>query len=90
MLLTTFKFHQSDFQLKLNDKFVCAKLVLKAQLKYSTVLSPVPITTALITLSASQRAYVFYIYNAVNPIYLHLLYFKNSLSPEPSYIHDFL
>ena len=56
MLFVTFKYHQSDFQLKLNDKFTCAKLALKAWLKDSM---PIPITTDLITLPASQRAYVF-------------------------------
>ena len=55
-----------DFQLKLNDKFMCAELALKACLKDPTILWPVPITTDLITLPASQRGYI---YNAVNPIF---------------------
>ena len=59
MLFATFKYYQSDFQVKLNDKFACTKLALKARLKDSTVLSPVPITTDLIRLPATQKAYVF-------------------------------
>ena len=55
MLFGTFKYYQSNFQLELNDKFACAKLALKD----FTVLSPIIITTDLITLPASQRAYVF-------------------------------
>ena len=48
MLFATFKYHQSDFQLKLNNKFACAKLALKARLKDFTVLLPAPITTDFI------------------------------------------
>ena len=41
-------------------------------------------------LPALQRAYIF-TFVTVNPKYLHILCYKNSLSPpEPSHIRDFL
>ena len=59
MLFATFKHHQSDFQLKGNDKFACTKLVLKDTLPFDRPSRPIPITTNLKTLPALQRAYVF-------------------------------
>ena len=59
MLLATFKHHQSDFQLKGDDKFVCVKLVLKDSPPFYRLSRPIPITTNLKTLPALQRAYVF-------------------------------
>ena len=43
MLSATLKYHQGDFQLKLNEKFACAKLALKD----SPPLSAIPITGTL-------------------------------------------
>ena len=77
MLFATFKYHQSDFQLKLIDKFMCAKLALKTQLKDSTVLLPVSTTIDLIALPASQRDYVFtFIIKLILFIYTYVLYLK--------------
>ena len=59
--LKLLKYHQSDLQSKRNDKFAHTKLALKAQLKDSAVISPIPITTDLIMLPASQRAHTFII-----------------------------
>ena len=63
MLFATFKHHQSDFPLKDNEKFTCAKLALKDSPLFYRPSRPIPITTNLKTLPALQRAYVnFYIY----------------------------
>ena len=44
-------------------------------------------TTIFACTHSLSASYVF----TVNPIYLHMLHFKNSLSPpEPSYTSDFL
>ena len=59
MLFATFKHHQSNFPLQGNDKFVCAKLVLKDSPPFYRLSWPIPITTNLKTLPALQRAYVF-------------------------------
>ena len=59
MLFATFKHHQSDFLLKGNDKFACAKLALKDLPPFHRPSRPIPITTNLKTLPALQRAYVF-------------------------------
>ena len=59
MLFATFKHHQSDFPLKSNDKFACAKLVLKDSPPFYRPSWPIPITINLKTLPALQRAYVF-------------------------------
>ena len=59
MLFAIFKHHQSDFSLKGNDKFVCAKLALKDLPPFYCPFRPIPITTNLKTLPALQRAYVF-------------------------------
>ena len=37
MLFATLKYHWSDFQLKLDEKFACAKLALKDQLMHNVV-----------------------------------------------------
>ena len=58
-LFATFKHHQSDFQLKVNDKFANAKLVLKDSPPFYHPSQPAPITTNLKMLPALQRAYVF-------------------------------
>ena len=57
MLFATFKHHQSDFPLRGNDKFACAKLVLKDSQPFYRPSRPIPITTNLKTLPALQRAY---------------------------------
>ena len=59
MLFATFKHHQSDFPLRGNDKFACAKLALKDSPPFYRPSRPIPITTNLKTLPALQRAYVF-------------------------------
>ena len=59
MLFATFKHHQSDFPLKGNDKFVCAKLALEDSPPFYRPSRPIPITTNLKTLPALQKAYVF-------------------------------
>ena len=59
MLFATFKHHQKDFQLKVNDKFVCVKLALKDSPPFYHLSRPITITTNLKTLPALQRAYVF-------------------------------
>ena len=59
MLFVTFKHHQSDFPLRGNDKFACAKLVLKDSPPFYRPSQPIPITTNLKTLPALQRAFVF-------------------------------
>ena len=59
MLVATFKHHQSDFPLRGNDKFVCAKLVLKDLPPFYRPSRPIHIITNLKTLPALQRAYVF-------------------------------
>ena len=59
MLFATFKHHQSDFPLRGNDKFACAKFALKDSLPFYRPSRPIPITTNLKTLPALQRAYVF-------------------------------
>ena len=59
MLFVTFKHHESVFLLKGNDKFVCAKLTLKDSRSFYRPSWPIPITTKLKTLPASQRTYVF-------------------------------
>ena len=57
MLFATFKHHQSNFQLKVNDKFTCVKLALKDSPPFYRPSRT--ITTNLRTLPALQRAYVF-------------------------------
>ena len=59
MLFVTFKHQQSDFPLRGNDKFACAKLALKDSPTFYRPFRPIPITTNLKTLPALQRAYVF-------------------------------
>ena len=59
MLFATFKHHQSDFPLKGNDKFACAKLALKDSQPFYYPSQPIPITTNLKMLPALQRPYVF-------------------------------
>ena len=59
MLFATFKHHQSDFPLRGNDKFACAKLALKDLPSFYHPSRPIPITTNLKMLPALQRAYVF-------------------------------
>ena len=59
MLYATFKHHQSDFQLKGNDKFMCAKFALKDSPPFYCPSRLIPITTKLKTLPGLQRAYVF-------------------------------
>ena len=59
MLFATFKHHQSDFPLKGNDKFVCAKLALTNSSPFYRISLSIPITNNLKTLPALQRAYVF-------------------------------
>ena len=59
MLFATFKHHQSDFQLKINDKFACVNLALKDLPPFYRPSQPITITTNLRTLPALQRAYVF-------------------------------
>ena len=59
MLFVTFKHHQSDFSLRGNDKFMCAKLALKDSPPFYRPSRPIPITTNLKTLPALQRNYVF-------------------------------
>ena len=59
MLFVTFKHHQSDFPLRGNDKFACAKLALKDSPPFYRPSRPIPITTNLKMLPALQRAYVF-------------------------------
>ena len=61
MLFVTFKHHQSDFQLKGNDKFACAKLALKDSPLFYCPPRSFSITTNLKTLPALQR-----------PMFLHL------------------
>ena len=59
MLFATFKHHQSDFPLRGNDKFACAKLAIKDSPPFYRPSRPIPITTNLEMLPALQRAYVF-------------------------------
>ena len=59
MLFATFKHHQSDFQLKGNNKFTHTKLVLKDSQPFYRPSQPIPITTNLKTLPTLQRAYMF-------------------------------
>ena len=59
MLFATFKRHQSDFSLRGNDKFACAKLALKDSPPFYRPSRPIPTTNNLKTLPALQRAYVF-------------------------------
>ena len=59
MVFITFKYHQSDFQLKGNDKFACSKLALKDSPPFYRPSRSIPITTNLKTLPALQRAYAF-------------------------------
>ena len=56
MLFATFKHHQSNFPLRGNDKFTCAKLVLKDSSPFYRPSRAIPITTNLKTLPALQRA----------------------------------
>ena len=56
MLYETFKHHQSDFQLKDNDKFTCAKLALKDSPSFYHPSQLISITTIINTLSALPRA----------------------------------
>ena len=58
MLFVIFKHHQSDFPLKGNDKFACAKLALTDSSPFYRISLPIPITNNLKTLPALQRAYV--------------------------------
>ena len=59
MLFATFKHHQSDFQLKVNNKFACVKLMLKDSSPFYHPSRLITITTNLRTLPALQRAYFF-------------------------------
>ena len=59
MLFATFKHHQSDFPLRGNDKFACAKLALKDSPPFYRPSRPIPITINLKTLPTLQSAYVF-------------------------------
>ena len=61
MLFAIFKHHQSDFQLKVNDKFACVKLALKNSPPFYRSSRPITITTNLRTLPALQRAYVLHL-----------------------------
>ena len=47
MLFVTFKYHQSNFQLQVDDKFSCAKLALKDSPPFYRLSWLVPITTNL-------------------------------------------
>ena len=63
MLIVTFKHHQSDFQLKGNDKFMCTKLALKD--------SPAHLSPFLLPLTSKRYQHY------KEPMFLHLLYSKS-------------
>ena len=63
------------------------KVGAKGPAKGFTVLLPIPITTVTSKHYQHHKEPIFY---TVNPDYLYIFYFKNSLfPPEPSYIRDF-
>ena len=70
MLFATFKHHQSDFQLKVNDKFACVKLALKDSHHFIARLGPLP-------LPLTSERYLYYkesmFLHTANPKYLHIL-----------------
>ena len=55
MLFATFKHHQSDFPLKGNDKFVCAKMAIKDSQPFYRPSHPIPIITNFKRLPALQE-----------------------------------
>ena len=79
-ICNSYKYHKSNFQLNLNDKFICTKLMLKDSSPFGHLLPLPPVSKRYQHHKEPMFLYI---------VYIHIFYFKNSLF-SPAFVIIFL